>query len=494
MLRPAPLPTLLALSLLAPLGVARGELIVVEFNSTITYTQGLPVAGLSPSIGAPVSGFFTYDLSAPDSAPGDPSFGQYSTGQLEVIIDGHRITCDLGSVYVYDINAPNDLFGFSAGTPLGAAPLVVDGVTLTNSYIALNFTESTGTVLTSDALPGVAALTALAVDQFNLVQTDTNGVLLYDNVTITSVRGGDLAISSVVDVANDQGRQVRLTWSRSTFDTPLSPHPITQYAIFRRVDPLPKLPPGDWDFVRTVPAFGEARYSTVVPTLCDSTAAGVCISAFLVRAMTASPTVFFDSQVATGYSIDNLAPAIPLHLTSAPSGLLAWDESPEVDFDYYAIFGSTDSQLDAGDKVLGYTTTPGFDASGAGFAYFHVTATDFAGNEGAAATVANASVVAAPDQLPNQFALRAIWPNPGRGLTNIAYELPQAGQVDAAVFDLMGRRVRVLGNSERSAGRNLLAWDGRDDGGRSVASGIYFVRIRFGESQLAGRVLRKSDR
>ena len=480
---------LLAFGFGAPLLDARAELLVVEFSATVSYTQNLPVAGLSPAIGAPMTGYFAYDLTSPDLNPGDPQSGLYSTGHMALNLDGHSVVCDLGQAVVYDVNAPNDLFSFFGGTPLGAAPLVIDGLAWASSYASLNFTEPSGSILTSDALPTAAQLYQLQIDQFNLVQTGTNGVILYDNVSITSSYNPEAIILSLNDVGNDQGRQLRLSWARSHFDRFGSLRPIAQYAIFRRVEPGLKAPAGDWDFVAIVPAFQQTIYNTVVPTLCDTTPLGDCYSTFYIRAMTANASIYFDSGAAAGASIDNLAPSIPLALTLAPAGLLEWTESPEADFDYYTIYGSIDEFLDRTDVVLGHATTPQFDVSGSGDAFFLVTATDFNDNEGAAAKVAN-NPVDAPELSASRLTLGAIWPNPARSLTNVAYQLPQAARVDAIVFDAMGRQVRMFGSRVRQAGPNLLAWDGRDDAKAQVAAGVYFVRIRADGEELTGRVLR----
>jgi hypothetical protein len=67
-------------------------------------------------------------------------------------------------------------------------------------------------------------------------------------------------------------------------------------------------------------------------------------------------------------------------------------------------------------------------------------------------------------------------PNPSRGDVQIDLALPQAGRVEIAMFDPLGRRVRVLRSGWLVAGRHRVVWDGRDDRGGSVASGVYYVR------------------
>jgi len=72
------------------------------------------------------------------------------------------------------------------------------------------------------------------------------------------------------------------------------------------------------------------------------------------------------------------------------------------------------------------------------------------------------------------------YPNPFNPQTTIPYALPQAGYVELALYDAAGRLVRTLVNEARPAGDSVVRWDGVDDGGRAVASGTYFARMRFG--------------
>jgi hypothetical protein len=75
--------------------------------------------------------------------------------------------------------------------------------------------------------------------------------------------------------------------------------------------------------------------------------------------------------------------------------------------------------------------------------------------------------------------LRAIAPNPFKNTTAISYALPRDGEVRMEVFDVLGRTVRTLAHGERQvAGTHRLTWDGHDDSGRALGSGLYFVRLR----------------
>jgi hypothetical protein len=84
---------------------------------------------------------------------------------------------------------------------------------------------------------------------------------------------------------------------------------------------------------------------------------------------------------------------------------------------------------------------------------------------------------------PDKLAL-TLTPNPSRGAARIAWQLPVGGVVRLNVYDVGGRSVRTLVNSQTPAGRHVTAWDGRDDLGRVVPQGLYVCKL-----QAAGRTL-----
>lgn len=83
----------------------------------------------------------------------------------------------------------------------------------------------------------------------------------------------------------------------------------------------------------------------------------------------------------------------------------------------------------------------------------------------------------ATPSMPRHLALEPNAPNPFNPSTTIRFHLPEAGRVELTVLDLRGRRVRSLVEGELDAGLHTLEWAGRDDRGRAVASGVYFLRL-----------------
>lgn len=79
-------------------------------------------------------------------------------------------------------------------------------------------------------------------------------------------------------------------------------------------------------------------------------------------------------------------------------------------------------------------------------------------------------------------------PNPFSAGTTITFGLARAAEASLAVYDLAGRRVRSLAEGPRPAGRQEVWWDGRNDRGGSVASGIYFARLEAAGTTLTARL------
>ncbi|OIO65747.1 MAG: hypothetical protein AUJ47_02415 [Candidatus Marinimicrobia bacterium CG1_02_48_14] len=98
---------------------------------------------------------------------------------------------------------------------------------------------------------------------------------------------------------------------------------------------------------------------------------------------------------------------------------------------------------------------------------------DAAGNLGSYVTVA-------PEvNKPESFHLSA-FPNPFNPTTTIRYTLPENGRVTVTIYDQLGRRVNQLVSAKQNAGEYTAQWNGRDDTGRQLASGLYFCQVSGG--------------
>ena len=104
-------------------------------------------------------------------------------------------------------------------------------------------------------------------------------------------------------------------------------------------------------------------------------------------------------------------------------------------------------------------------------------------SEGIDTAIQDAAVAALPatsELLPN-------YPNPFNSRTILRYRLARAGAVEFAVYDLLGQRVRTITKGVQPAGEYQIPWDGRDEEGRLVGSGVYLLRLKAGDEVRAGK-------
>jgi hypothetical protein len=87
-------------------------------------------------------------------------------------------------------------------------------------------------------------------------------------------------------------------------------------------------------------------------------------------------------------------------------------------------------------------------------------------------------------------ALRQNMPNPFRGPTTIAFDIPTPSSVRLAVYDVTGRCINTIASGEYAAGRYRVDWNGTDDAGRSIADGVYFYRLDIGSWSQTKKMLK----
>jgi len=83
----------------------------------------------------------------------------------------------------------------------------------------------------------------------------------------------------------------------------------------------------------------------------------------------------------------------------------------------------------------------------------------------------------ADEVVPARYALMQNIPNPFNPSTTISFDLPAKAKVSLKVYDVAGRLIRTLTDSEFDAGRHSITWDGRNESGSGVASGVYFYKL-----------------
>ncbi|NKB67978.1 MAG: T9SS type A sorting domain-containing protein [Candidatus Latescibacteria bacterium] len=128
-------------------------------------------------------------------------------------------------------------------------------------------------------------------------------------------------------------------------------------------------------------------------------------------------------------------------------------------------WGTTDSTAIAGQIVGDVDWTPFLDAE----------------------PQATAVAQAAPSQV--SFALHSAAPNPFNAATLLRFSLPQDGPTRLVLYNILGRPVRRLLDNHLSAGEHQRIWDGSDDAGRPLATGVYLYQLRAGAQAATGRLL-----
>jgi len=91
--------------------------------------------------------------------------------------------------------------------------------------------------------------------------------------------------------------------------------------------------------------------------------------------------------------------------------------------------------------------------------------------------------------LPKKFALSPNHPNPFNAQTVIEYALPQAGKVRLVIYNTLGQVVRKLIDEPQEAGYKRILWDGTNEHGARVSSGLYFYQVQFGSQRLTGKMI-----
>ena len=102
-------------------------------------------------------------------------------------------------------------------------------------------------------------------------------------------------------------------------------------------------------------------------------------------------------------------------------------------------------------------------------------------NMGAFGVGCNETLSSSSNLIPSKFVLYQNYPNPFNPNTNIRYDLPNNDLVNFTIYDLMGRVVKTMQNSQQNAGYKTIQWNATNDAGTPVSAGIYLYMIQAGE-------------
>jgi hypothetical protein len=350
--------------------------------------------------------------------------------------------------------------------------------------------------------------------------------LLSSSIEQLKLGVGTANIVQIKDVPNDNGGAVQVIWNQFPAEQ-FSFGRLTSYGIWRRDPILPitslsintitsfthmlgiasvgeKYTMGGsvWTYVAAVPSSNLSMYSYVSPTMFDSTkTGGVKYSAFYIAGYSSDGSALYQSPIDSGYSTNNLVPSAVVGVTGSSStkGVkLAWQRSTDPrdnDLAQYLVFRSTTS---------GFTPNPASPYAAVNDAayldsvvttgttyYYRIGAVDKAGNAGPYSDQFSLTVTSV-EQLtgtPTSFALDQNYPNPFNPSTQIRFALPNQAKVHLAIYSVSGELVRTLVNGDMAAGFFEVPWNGMNDHGQSVSSGVYLFRVQAGNFVSAKKML-----
>lgn len=342
----------------------------------------------------------------------------------------------------------------------------------TNQNIELNINPSESKLLPIYFNPTlVGAMNDILVIRSNAVN--------YPELLIPLLGEGVLSdapvIISIDDVPEDQGGQVRIKFQSSRYEGSNKDSIIQTYSVWRQINNS-----NEWDALGLFNALHEPFYNYVAPTIGDSTVHELIWSKFKVSAHSSDPNIFYMSVPDSGYSIDNIAPEIPMGLNAnSVNGIvveLSWQMNKEKDFAYYAIYRGHDEYFVADSaSLLSITTDSMYSDSEIlnGTYYYKISAFDYSGNESELSDITDV-LVGVDDQkiIPKDYSLNQNFPNPFNPSTVIKFSIPELSKVRLTVYNALGEFVMVLLDKEFSAGHHETKWHAENQ-----TSGIYFIKI-----------------
>jgi len=315
-------------------------------------------------------------------------------------------------------------------------------------------------------------------------------------------------IISVKDTPNDQGGKVGLVWESTYLDKNATKLPF--YSIWRSTDKTPAemhkilflsvITPQfsgmafrtttvdgkeyTWEWIANQPSHKFAMYSYTATTLFDSMSTTNGLHYFLVSAHTDDPNVFYDSNIDSGYSVDNLSPSPPKNVEGRIVGndvVIGWNSNREPDLSHFEIYRSFESNFNP-DTMTAFaiiTDSTYREPILKPFlnCYYSLLAVDIHGNRSEMSNKVAIIVTGLREkfEVPKIYSLSQNYPNPFNPSTTIRYALPSSAKVKLAIYDLLGREIATLVNEEQSAGWKEVKWNAIN-----FASGMYFYTLTAG--------------
>jgi parallel beta-helix repeat protein len=175
--------------------------------------------------------------------------------------------------------------------------------------------------------------------------------------------------------------------------------------------------------------------------------------------------------------------------------VLSWKPNTESDLLHYVVYKSTsagfipDSSNMVGQVPKDSSVFRDYDFIMGQTYYYRVSAWDLTGHESQYSdelqllTTDVGEITEEGPPMPRMYQVRQNYPNPFNPSTTIVYYLPDVGyqpaEVEIVIYNLLAQRVRTLVKERKYPGQHRVTWDGKDDEGNDLASGIYFYKLTF---------------
>jgi len=91
--------------------------------------------------------------------------------------------------------------------------------------------------------------------------------------------------------------------------------------------------------------------------------------------------------------------------------------------------------------------------------------------------------------IPSEISLHQNYPKPFNPTTTINYSLKENSKVSLNIYNIKGQKVKQLINDQVSAGQHTIVWNGLDDDGKSVTSGVYFYKLKAGNFEQTRKMI-----
>jgi hypothetical protein len=213
--------------------------------------------------------------------------------------------------------------------------------------------------------------------------------------------------------------------------------------------------------------------------------------------------------------LDNteLVGTLQFTLVDIPESMTITNVTPVGRFDDGTVDGSSEEQEDGSYYFLGYDFSSGIEAGSGPILEIEVQFDDNLNNSSIIMSMASYATgdaganplttvfhgfgqftgyfVALDEEvsIPGEFALHPNFPNPFNPTTMIAYDLPDAADVQLDIYDLMGRNINRVVNQNQSAGRHFVTWNANDYLGNQVSAGVYLYRLQAGNKIVTRKMI-----